>query len=326
MTEFDTIVDRLRMAGKILFVTHARPDGDGIGSGSAMTISALLAGKEAVFLVPDAVPDTYAFLPPAPPASAEDFGRLAQWADLIVIVDTSVPAQLTGLDFSAEWIKAKTVAVDHHVTSGEVASVLWTDPTASAAGIMAGELIKALNWPMDERCVESLSAAVLSDTGWLRFSNTDARSLRALADWTLLGFQPDRLYRKLYQNDRPTRIRLAARALCSLELLQGDRIAVMSLRRQDFQQIGASADETENLVNEALRISSVVIAMLLVEQDGQTRVSLRSREEANVARIAAQFGGGGHARAAGLRSSDDLDSLKTKLLDACAAQLGGAIG
>ena len=91
----------------------------------------------------------------------------------------------------------------------------------------------------------------------------------------------------------------------------------MTIRRGDFQETGARLDETENLVNEALRMGTVETAVLLVEMPDVVRVSLRSRDAVDVSAVAARFGGGGHARAAGFRTPDDIDDVKRRLVDAC---------
>ena len=95
----------------------------------------------------------------------------------------------------------------------------------------------------------------------------------------------------------------------------------MSVREDDFRQSGAQREETENLINEAMRLAGVEVAVMLVENPQQenpnatgVRVSLRSRRKVDVARLAARFGGGGHKRAAGFRDNGDLDVIKVKII------------
>jgi len=309
---------RVGAAGAILIVTHARPDGDALGSMAALARAARAAGKQARGLVPDAVPPRYEFLfPGSLPASGEQFEALADGADVIVIVDTCSFEQLDGLADAMRARREKIVVIDHHATADDVGAAQWQDTSAAAAGIMVGELIAALGWPVDLPTAEALTTAAATDTGWMRFANTDARCLRALAQWLDAGVRPDKLYKRLYQCDRPERIRLIVRVLRSLELHCDGRLAAMTIRRADFEETGARLDETENLVNEALRMGTVETALLLVEMPDVIRVSLRSRDAVDVAAVAAQFGGGGHARAAGLRIREDIDALKRRLLDAC---------
>lgn len=319
---FDRLVETLRGEGSLLAIAHARPDGDALGSLAAFVQSARAAGRQAQGLVPDRVTTQYHFLfGEEMPAGADRFSPLAEAADRIVILDTCTAAQLGMVASGIAALRSKVVVVDHHATIESIGAVQWVDPAAAATGVMVGELIEALGWPLSLRAAEALTTAVTSDTGWLRFANTDARCLRAVAGWIAAGVRTDRLYQRLYQTDRPQRIRLMVRMLQSLELYCGGRLASMVLRNADFEATGAMREETENLINEALRIGTVDTVVLAVENPDCVRISLRSRDAVNVARLAERFGGGGHPRAAGIRIAGDLDQLKRRIVAACAEAL-----
>jgi len=319
---FETIVKRLRLADVLLAVTHANPDGDGLGSMAALAAAARAAGKTVHMLSPGELPRRYAFLfkdeKPAPP---EQFAALAGRADVVVVLDTCAFSQLHPLEQPIRKYRDKIVVIDHHATIDDVGAAQWIDASAAAAGVMVAELLARLNWPLEPPAIEALATAVLSDTGWLRFANTDSKCLSALVGWLDAGLQLDKLYRKIYQSDRPARLRLLMRVLDSLELYCDGRLAVMSIRKIDFKQTGATPDETENLINEALRLESVEAAIMLVEQTAGVRASLRSRDAIDVAAIAQRFGGGGHARAAGLQSDSDIATVKQQLIAACTEAL-----
>ena len=336
------VTSRLGSARRLLVVAHARPDGDALGSMAALAAAARASGREARMLLAGegGVPHRYGFLFPAEsPAGAADFAALADAADLIVVVDTCAFAQLDGLEPALRARREKVVVVDHHATADDVGADRWIDTSAAAAGVMVGELIPALGWPLPAQAAEALLAAITSDTGWLRFSNTDGRALRAAAALVDSGVGVDSLYGRLFEADRPERIRLIARALASLEMHCADRVATMRLRLLDFDETGARPDETENLVNEAMRMGRVEVGILLSEAaEGQgdrpagppiVRVSLRSRGQVDVAAVARLFGGGGHTRAAGLRSALGMETLRHRLVAACAEALqdgGGQAG
>ncbi len=240
------------------------------------------------------------------------------------MLDTCSFAQLGPVAEKLRTLREKIVVVDHHATRDPVGGVQWTDTSAAAAGVMTAELIEALDWPLPDAGARALAVAVLSDTGWLKFSNADARALRVVAALVEHGVSLDEVFEALYQCDRPERLRLLERILASLELHHADRLAVMSVRRKDFEETGARPDETENLINEALRLQSVRVAMLLVENAENVRVSLRSRGHVNVADLARQFGGGGHDRAAGLRRTEALDEVRSMLIEALGEALAKA--
>jgi len=313
----DAVVARLASAESMLLITHARPDGDGLGSMQALASAARRAGKNARELVPGEIPARLGFMfDQSQLARMNEFASLAESSDLIVILDTHALAQLDEIAETIGRYFDKIVIVDHHSTGDTLSDVAWIDSSAAATGVMVGELIDALRWPMDAEIAEALLAAVMTDTGWLRFANTDGRCLRAVAHWTDMGVRPDILYRKIYQNDRPNRVSLMVKLLQSMEFFFDSQLAVMTLRSSDFDETGGFRSETENMVNEALRIGTVESSILLVEDVDQVRVSLRSRDEVDVAKLAGQFGGGGHQRAAGLRSGLPIDELKPQLVSA----------
>jgi len=319
----DRVARRLADSPRLLAVSHARPDGDGLGTMLALALSARAAGRRADMLLPDVLPPRYAFLfGDEPPAPAGPFEALADAAETVVVLDACAFAQLDGLADHLRRRRDKTVVIDHHATVEDVGAVQWIDTSAAATGVLVAELLERLGWPLPQRAAEALFIAITSDTGWFRFANTDPRCLRVAARLLEAPLRPDVLYMRMYQSDRPERLRLLGRLLDSLELHCGGRLAVMALRRGDFAATGALPSETENLVNEALRIGQVDSAVLLVEgADGQVRVSLRSRDAVDVAAVARLFGGGGHVRAAGLRLDEDIDRLKDRLIAAFAKVL-----
>lgn len=322
---FDAIVERVRQARKLLIVTHARPDGDGLGSMAALANAAAGEGKTALLLVPDSVPQRYQFLfGGRKVAGAEDFAALADRADLVVILDTCTASQLDGLVGQIAARRSKVVVMDHHSGPEDIGAVQWIDTSVSAVGMMVGRIIDALGWGVSRETAEALMTALTTDTGWLRFANTDGQTLQAVARCVDAGIRPDVLYRKLYQSDRPQRLRLIARAINSMELHCGGMLAAMTIRKADFQATGANPDETENLVNEALRLATVETAIIVIENTDCVRASLRSRGAIDVAEIARRFGGGGHRRAAGLRSHEDIDTLRRGLIAACTEALAAA--
>ena len=317
------MAERLRQAGSLLLVTHARPDGDGLGSMAALARAARAAGKGAHLLVPDNIPPRYRFLfPDDKPAGDRQFTSLASQADLVVILDTSAFAQLDDLDEELRRRRGQLVVIDHHAIGDDLTDAAWIDSTAAATGVMLGELLEELGWPLDPQAAEALLAAITTDTGWLRFANTDARCLRQVARLIEAGARMDHLYHTLYQADRPERLALLSRALAGMELHCEKRLAVMKLRKSDFAETRAATMETENFVNQGLRIGSVEASVMLVENDDAIRVSLRSRDSVDVAEIARSLGGGGHRRAAGVRLDPPLDNVKQRIIHAVAHALG----
>ncbi|MFW6155270.1 MAG: DHH family phosphoesterase [Planctomycetota bacterium] len=314
----ERLAARLRLGERLLLVTHDRPDGDALGSMLALGRAARAGGKTVRMVCGD-VPRAYAFLAAGETfVHPDDLRDAAAASDRVVILDTCSLAQLTEVRdvIVSSW--PNLLVIDHHRTGHDIAPLRWRDPSAAATGVMVAELLDLLGWPLDKAVAEPLMAAVCTDTGWLRFSSTDARALAAVGRCIDAGVEPDGLYRALYENDRPERLALLRRLLASLRYHDDGRVALMTLSVTDFTETGATRDETENLISEALRVGAVQVAVLLVEQEGLIRGSLRSKPTSgvDVARLAGRLGGGGHARAAGFRLNGPLTEAPAKVLEA----------
>ena len=168
------------------------------------------------------------------------------------------------------------------------------------------------------------------DTGWFRHSNTDHRVLAAAADLVACGVRPHELYESLFLRESAARVRLQSAAIATMELLAADRVAVMTLTRRAIADAGATVADTEDIVNEPLRIASVVVSVLLVEHDdGVVRASFRSKPpleapagstqtaqpDIDVAALAQFFGGGGHRRASGARIPGPLPDVRRRIVE-----------
>jgi phosphoesterase RecJ-like protein len=314
---------RIAAAKRLVVATHDRPDGDAIGSMMALALAARAAGKSVETTLAEPVPRRYAFLTAGEKLlDAAGFARAAAASDCIAIVDTSSMDQLRALASSIPALRDRLVIIDHHRTREDLAAVTWADPAAAATGILVVELLDKLDWPLTPAVAQAVMTAIGADTGWMQYANTDGRALRIAARCLEAGVAVDELYRTLFLNDRPERLALTSRLLSSLKLHANGRLAVMTLTREDFSATGAGPDETENLINEALRIGSVSVALLLVEQGSEIRGSLRSRTPAgggaalDVAAVAQSLGGGGHARAAGFRQATTMEQARAAALAA----------
>ena len=254
-----------------------------------------------------------------------DLLRLAEF-DALLVVDTGTWSQLPGLrEKIAGWEVPKLV-LDHHLTQEDWASQKLVVTAAGAAGEIVAELLQQWDVTIDKPIATALYLAIVADTGWFQYSNTRPYTLRLAAMLMEAGVDTDSLYKLLYQNERAQRIALQAMAQQSLDLRAGGKLAVMQVSRDDFAAAGANVPDTENLINLPLQIRDVAVSIVLVDPPtgGAIRVSLRSKGQVDVARFAEQFGGGGHARAAGLKLETTLDEARHRVVSAMEATLGEA--
>lgn len=321
---YQQITDTLGKCRRVLVTTHVRPDGDALGSVAAMVMGLRAKGIHAEALLLSHLPRKYAFIfrdyqipfhdaEPGWPAGLD-----IDSFDCLLVVDTGTWSQLPGLRERVErWPKPKLV-VDHHLTQEGWADLKLVVTEAAAAGEIVAELLEFWDVRLDSPMATALYLAIVSDTGWFQFSNTRPYTMRLAAMLMEAGVDTDRMYQSLYQNERAERVGLQARALQSLELLADGRLAVMTIRKQDFADTRANVPDTENLINVPLQIATVEVSLLVTEplDFGPVRVSLRSKGQVDVARFAEQFGGGGHARAAGLKLDGPLGQAHDKVVAA----------
>ena len=321
--DFQKAVELIDNSKNILITTHIRPDGDACGCVAVMAETLTDVGKKVKSLLLSPLPEWYEFLFAEKPAVLGDDVTLEQLKadtffkpDLIIIVDTNSYNQLPTF---SDYLKKKDcpiLIIDHHVTSDGLGDVELVEPAAAATGLILFDFLKYAGWQMSPEATEALFLAIATDTGWFRFTNTDARVHRSCAELIDAGAKPTRIYHDLYQNFSHQRFKLMIAMLNTLELHLDGRYAAQHIVQADFKQAGAAPKDTENLIDECQRISSVEVAALFVElEDGRVKCALRSRGAVDVRRTAAKFGGGGHTMAAGVHLPGPMKNAK-KLIKA----------
>ena len=326
--DFQKAVELISKSDNVLITTHTRLDGDACGSAAALYDALTTLGKKVKLILLSEAPKWYEFLfDEKPPVLGRDVtleqlkqGQFAK-PDLIMIIDTNSYSQLPGFDQYLKQTNKPVLVIDHHATSDGLGDVELIDTTAAATALIVLDLLKYAGWPTPRKIARALFVAVATDTGWFHFSNTDSRVYRAGAELIEAGANPTGIHRDLYQNFSPQRFKLMMVMLNTLELHLDGRFATQQLLQQDFEQAGAGHQDTENLIDECQRISTVEAAALFVElADGRVRCSLRSTGAIDVSKIAAKFSGGGHKTAAGTYLPGPLKEAKKLIFAAVAEQ------
>jgi len=321
--DFQKAVELIDKSNSILITTHTRPDGDACGSVVAMYDTLTALGKKVKLIFLTEVPEWYEFLfAEKVPILGKDVtleqlkqGQFAE-PDLIMIIDTNSNNQLPEFTKYLKQNDKPVLVIDHHVTSDGLGDIELVDNTAAASALIVFDLLKYANWPVTEKIAQALFVAVATDTGWFQFNNTDGRVHRASAELIDTGANPAEIHHDLYHNFSFVRFKLMAVMLNTLELHLDGRFATQHLLQRDFEQAGATHKDTENLIDECQRISTVEAAALFVElPDGRIKCSLRSRGAIDVRKIAQKFGGGGHNMAAGVHLPWPLEAAKQLIFE-----------
>lgn len=295
---------------RILITAHINPDGDGIGSMLALGEALAAVGKTVVLYTRDNVPENLGFLPGADRITHE----LPDAADIdaAVLVDCAEPKR-AGDDFE-KWVGDKPIAViDHHLYTDLPGAMMCLDESAASAGEVAWRVIGKLNTKRTSHMALNIYTTLVVDTGFFRYSNTTAEVLALAAELVETGADPWCVARNLDESHPERRLRLLAKSLGTLSILEGGRYASMDVTQAMLKETGASLADSDEFAPYPRSIDTVeVSALFREEKPGRTKVSLRSKEFVNVAEVARRHGGGGHERAAGF--GIDLPLNETKKL------------
>ncbi len=301
--------------------SHVRPDADAIGSELGLASVLETLGKTVRIVNTSATPANLLFLDPK--RQAKQLGSAAKpeeisQAEVHIIVDTSSWAQLSDVGKVMRESSAKRVVIDHHVSSDDLGAIEFKDTVSEATGSLIFQLAESLGVEIDAEAATALFAAIATDTGWFRFAAVTAETMRIAGRLIECGASPPTIYRELYEQGTLSKMHLVGRALGRMQLDCDGELAYTTIEWNEFSELGAVSADTEDLVNECLKVSGTKGAFIAIElQNRQVKVSFRSRsEELNVAAVAEQFTGGGHRLAAGATLAAPFASAVARALEA----------
>lgn len=325
MIAWPRFVEIVRTHQRFVLTTHVRPDGDAFGSEMAMAGILKSLGKDVLLCNDFTVPPNLRFLDPDQMHRRLGVDVTAeQLADreVLIILDTTAWAQLGAMADVIKATKAIKVVIDHHVSGDDLGAELFKNSEAEAAGRLVVEAADALGVKLDQPIAEAAMVALTTDTGWFRFSSTTAGTLRLAARLVDAGAKPDQLYKSLYETDTHARLQLVGRALVHTQTELSGRLIYTWLGRADFDACGALPSDSEDIINLTLSVGGTQVAIILVEQlKGGFKISFRSRCRVDCSRLAEQFGGGGHKKAAGAFLNEPLEAARAKVLGAVRAAM-----
>ncbi|MHB8508486.1 MAG: DHH family phosphoesterase [Candidatus Dormibacteria bacterium] len=283
-------------ARRVLVLSHKDPDGDTLGSALAVREVLEGMGKEVVNRVPEPVADTYDFLPHIRSLNQTPEG----WQpDLVVVMDSSNLERLADV-MGAVVPGTMVINIDHHVSNTRFGDVNLVVPGASSTAEVTYDLLAEWGYELTPGMATNLYAGVLTDTGGFRHENTTQRALSIGADLVAHGADAADIAGRVYKRRKLTTLKLQALAMSTITFECEERLVYAHVSREMLRRAGASMDESEGLIDLLNSVEGLEVALLFKEM-GQdlTKVSVRSRDHVDANEIAATFGGGGHARAAG---------------------------
>jgi len=306
------LAERLKNAASVALISHVSPDGDTLGAALALALGLEQMGKKVIRFCRDAVPEVLQFLPGCEKITCN--AQELSAAQLIMAVDCG-SADRMGVKPPAD---IPLVEMDHHGTNTRFGQVNWVAASASTSEMVL-ELLDEMGVTLTREMADCLYTGLSTDTGNFLFSNCTAGTHLAAARLLELGCDFVGIGQSQFKERSLSATRLLSAALASLEMLHGDRWALMVLTRQDMEAAGQT--DTTGIVDYANYITGVEAGILIREDvPGAWKVSLRTKT-LRADRITAPLGGGGHDRAAGVTLQGTLDEVKARFFAALEAEV-----
>jgi len=303
----ERVLQAIRERYRFVVTSHARPDGDGIGSALACGQILRIMGKDAEVVMYDGVPRIYQGLPFANRAIRAES---APPNDAVILLecDGTQRAGLAGLD------QCFLINIDHHVSGRNFAHINWIDSSVMATAELVYRLARLACVPVDRDIATCLYTALMTDTGSFMFEGTDEHTFTVARELVLAGANPAQCARQIYFGHSTAKMRLLGAALSNLH--REGPLAWIWVTQEQMERFGAREEDCEGLVNYALSMGDVQVAIFFRElPDRRYRVSLRSKGAVNVSIVAEHFGGGGHKCASGCSLEGPLAIAVTRVVE-----------
>ena len=302
------VLRQIEQRDRFLLTSHARADGDAIGSTLACCQILRLMGKQAEVVLSDGVPRIYQPLPFADKVVQAERVNGKYEAAILLECDSIQRTRLEGLETNF------LISIDHHFSGKCFAHVNWIDPTAMATGEMIYRLAREAGVKITPEIATCLYTALLTDSGSYMFEGTNERTFAMAQELTQAGANPAQCARNIYFSHSTAKMRLLGAALSNLH--REGPLAWIWVTQEQIKRCQAKEEDCEGLVNYALSIQDVEVAAFFRElPDGRYRVSLRSKGKLNVAEVAERCSGGGHQCASGCSLDGPLSVCVARVLE-----------
>jgi len=316
-----SICDAITSRQRFLISSHARPDGDSIGSQMALAFALRALGKDVVVVNHDPAPAPLMAFPGVPEIRVAERAEGEYDAALIMECSELARTGVAGLE------RYFLVNVDHHPGNAHYGAINWFEAGAAACAEMVFDIIVALGVPLSPEMATHLYVGILTDTGSFHYSSISPRTFDICRQLVEAGVDPPRVARSIFDSNTLGRLKLFGAVLSTIELEDHGRLAVVSVDRAMAAAAGGTYDDTEGLINLPLTVKEIQAVVFFKEIDAdEYRVSLRSKGDIDVCAVAKQFGGGGHKNASGCSVTGPFPAVRADLAARIAAEITHALG
>ena len=314
MNTFEEIIAVINQHKRFIILSHIRPDGDAIGSTIALGSTLEAMGKEVTYINEDGVPESLAFLPGS--------DKVKQPTDDVLDVEVAIAVDCANkprLGEQALKMAANAtlwINIDHHKSNPGYGDLNYIDAQSPATGQILYQMIKEQGLTLTNEARDSIYVAVSTDTGSFQYSGTTAATYEMAANLVDLGLNTGKINEQIYDSFPYRRVALTRELLNTLEISSSGEIADWHLLKKVKHELDLKPDDSEGLIDMIRSIQGVSVALFFEElMDDSIRVSIRSKTGSiDACEIAQLFGGGGHAKAAGIRMSGSIAEVRLAVI------------
>ena len=312
------IVNELKKSYKVGVFCHVRPDGDSLGSGLGLCLALKNAGKTAVMMCEDPVPERLKIFPATDDVQAQL--PLDDEFDLLVSVDCADITRMGVFSTYYRKFKGTTINIDHHISNDRYAKLNYVCECPATCEIVPA-VLNAAGMPVTKDVADLLAMGLLTDSGNFSHKDVTAETFSVAALLRSAGADFSRIGYELFSRQTKSRALLYVRVLNSMRFCLDDKLVFLTVTQKDFDETGTDKSHTEGFVDFPLTIDGVEVSIALMEfKKGQYKASLRSKS-VNVNAVAAEFGGGGHILASGCMLFGEYEEVIERLTYAVYKQL-----
>ncbi len=305
--DFESAVNVLKNADKVLVLSHANPDGDAIGSSHALAHALKKLGKQVKVKNADEYAEKFDYITKL--IGDGDFEE-----SFIVTTDVA-DAKLLGKAFEEKYAGRIDLSIDHHGTNRLFAKETYLEADSASACEIVYNIIESLGAPIDSDIANCLFTGVSTDTGCFRYSNVTPRTHLIAAKLIEAGADHSRINTKMFETKKLCALELERLCLDSMKLFENGQACFFVITKEMAEKTGCSESDFDALVALSRQIEGVKVGVTLKEKaDGTFKASVRTGEEVDASVICQAFGGGGHTRASGCAFGKDSNEAVEKLL------------
>jgi phosphoesterase RecJ-like protein len=316
--EIARIVDAVRARRRFVLSSHAKPDGDSIGSQLAMAYALQAMGKEVTVINADPAPATLMPFPGVPgiriaPSVDGEFD-----AAIVMECGDLTRTGVSGLE------RFYVINIDHHPGNTNFGQINWFDASAAACAEMVYSVVRALGVPLTLEIATHVYLAIVTDTGSFHYSSISPRTFDISRECLEAGVDPVTLSRQVFDSNTTGRLRMFGAVTQAMTLDPTGRIAVLYLDQAIATATQGDYEDTDGLINQPLTVKEIQAVVFFKKIEGdQYRVSMRSKGDVDIRAIATEYGGGGHKNAAGCTITGPIDALRATLVEKIEGAIDG---